>query len=62
MGMCYEYKQDLENAKLCYQKSLEIKPSYRESKLRLSKLASEPRAEVVGVTNPAPTPTSSSSS
>ena len=50
MGMCYEYKQDFENAKICYQKSLEIKPSYRESKLRLSKLASEPRTEVVAST------------
>ena len=45
MGMCYEYKNDLENAKRCYLKSLEIKPSYRESKLKLSKLANEVRTE-----------------
>lgn len=47
MGMCYEYKGDIENAKKCYQKSLELKPSYRESKLRLSKLATESRGESV---------------
>lgn len=55
MGMCYEYKGDLENAKRCYLKvgvcgaseeqSLEIKPSYRESKLKLNKLTSEVRSE-----------------
>lgn len=55
MGMCYEYKGDLENAKRCYMKvgmsgasefqSLEIKPSYRESKLKLNKLMSEVRSE-----------------
>ncbi|KNB43254.1 hypothetical protein JH06_4312 [Blastocystis sp. subtype 4] len=49
MGMCYEYKEDIENAKKCYQKSLELKPSYRESKLRLSKLATEPRGESAAV-------------
>ena len=47
MGMCYEYKGDIENAKKCYQESLELKPSYRESKLRLSKLATESRGESV---------------
>ena len=40
MGMCYEYKGDIENAKKCYQKSLELK-------LRLSKLATESRGEPV---------------
>ena len=49
MGMCYEYKEDIENAKKCYPKSLELKPSYRESKLRLSKLATEPRGESAAV-------------
>mgnify|MGYP000781119812 CR=1 FL=1 len=45
MGMCYEYKNDIENAKRCYMKSLDIKPSYRESKLKLSKLATEMKSD-----------------